>query len=55
MDSEGKLTYLDSQTTWYKGIDGKSEDYFIAFLQKFGNTPDIDSYRNLTSSAYSVF
>ena len=55
MDSEGKLTYLDSQTNWYKGQDGKSEDYFIAFLQKSGDIPDIDSYRSLTSSAYSIF
>lgn len=55
MDSEGKLTYLDSQTNWYEGRDGKSEDYFIAFLQKSGDVPDIDSYRSLTSSAYSIF
>ena len=53
-DSEGKLTYLDTQTKWYNGRN-TMEKYFVAFLQDSVGRPDIDSYRDLTNSAYSVF
>ena len=55
VDTEGKLTYLDSTTKWYEGKEGM-ESYFIAYMNKSGgNKVDIDSYRNLIDSAYSVF
>lgn len=54
IEDSGKINYLDSTLKWYK-------DYFIAASKKTNadpsgaDIPDIDSYRNLLSSGYSVF
>ena len=57
IEDSGKITYLDTSVKWY---DKGQLDYFI---QNTGNsnsnnatgTVDIDSYRSLVSSAYSIF
>lgn len=49
IEDSGKINYLDSTLRWY-------DDYFIAQSKKDNqDIPDIDSYRNLLSSGYSVF
>ena len=53
IEDSGKINYLDSTLKWYK-------DYFIAASKKANDPngadiPNIDSYRNLLSSGYSVF
>lgn len=49
IEDSGKINYLDSTLRWYN-------TYFIAQSKEDSqNIPDIDSYRNLLSSGYSVF
>ena len=49
IEDSGKINYLDSTLRWY-------DNYFIAQSKKDNqDIPDIDSYRNLLSSGYSVF
>lgn len=49
IEDSGKINYLDSTLRWYN-------EYFIAQSKENNqNIPDIDSYRNLLSSGYSVF
>ena len=49
IEDSGKINYLDSTLKWY-------DNYFIAQSKKDNqDIPDIDSYRNLLSSGYSVF
>lgn len=49
IEDSGKINYLDSTLRWYN-------DYFIAKSKEDNqDIPDIDSYRNLLSSGYSVF
>lgn len=49
IEDSGKINYLDSTLRWYK-------NYFIAQSKETNpDIPDIDSYRNLLSSGYSVF
>ena len=54
IEDSGKINYLDSTLRWYN-------TYFIAQSKKTQDNPsgedipDIDSYRNLLSSGYSVF
>ena len=49
IEDNGKINYLDSTLRWYN-------EYFIAQSKEDNqNIPDIDSYRNLLSSGYSVF
>lgn len=54
IEDSGKINYLDSTLKWY-------DNYFIAQSKKTQDNPsgedipDIDSYRNLLSSGYSVF
>ena len=54
IEDSGKINYLDSTLRWY-------DNYFIAQSKKTqdnpsgADIPDIDSYRNLLSSGYSVF
>lgn len=54
IEDSGKINYLDSTLRWY-------DKYFIAQSKKTqddlsgADIPDIDSYRNLLSSGYSVF
>ena len=49
IEDSGKINYLDSTLRWY-------DTYFIAQSKKDNqDIPDIDSYRNLLSSGYSVF
>ena len=54
IEDSGKINYLDSTLRWYN-------NYFIAQSKKTqdnpsgADIPDIDSYRNLLSSGYSVF
>lgn len=47
IEDSGKINFLDSTIKWYN-------DYYIAETDN-ANKPDIDSYRNLVSSGYSVF
>ena len=50
-EEDGKIKYLDSSVKWYDDIG-----YFI--LNNVGNEneiPDIDAYRNILQSGYSIF
>lgn len=49
IEDSGKINYLDSTVKWY------NNDYFIQQNHSITDKPDIDSYRNLVSSAYTVF
>lgn len=60
IEDSGKITYLDSSMKWYKSFSDldpeKPTDYFIRTSKEEGsNKPDIDSYRNLLNSGYSVY
>lgn len=51
IEDSGKIVDLGASVKWY------DEDYYLASLESNKTTgkPDIDSYRSLVSSAYSVF
>ena len=49
IDTENKITYLDSSLKWY------SNNYFIPNLEEQSGVPNLDEYRSLTSSAYNIF
>lgn len=56
IEDSGKITYLDSSVRWY--TDSETNDYYINSGQLDGTStlkPDLDSYRNVLSSGYSVF
>lgn len=56
IEDSGKITYLDSSVRWYTGSN--NNDYYINSGQLDGTStlkPDLDSYRNVLSSGYSVF
>lgn len=56
IDESGKITYLDPSVKWYENKEENStNDYFLTQVQEKLGTPDLDSYRNLTSSGYSIF
>jgi len=59
IEDGGKINYLDSTIKWYnRKLYDESVDYFMmSSTKQSGNptTPDIDDYRNLLSSGYSVF
>ena len=52
IEDSGKITYLDSSTKWYG-------NYYVNTTKKDSTNPnsppDIDSYRNLLSSGWSIF
>ena len=50
IEESGKITYLDSSTKWYK-----ENDFYIQNSKKIVDEPDLDSYRTMVSSAYSIF
>ena len=50
IEESGKIVYLDSTTKWYD-----NNYYLNADLEVNGELKDIDSYRTMVSSAYSVF
>ena len=50
IEESGKIVYLDSTTKWYD-----NNYYLNADLEVNGGLKDIDSYRTMVSSAYSVF
>ena len=50
IEESGKITYLDSSTKWYK-----ENDFYIQNSKKVVDKPDLDSYRTMVSSAYSIF
>ena len=53
IEDSGKINYLDSTLRWY---ENNNKDYFITNSSSTTTgAPDIDSYRNLLSSGYSVF
>ena len=54
IEDGGKITYLDSTTKWYN-IDDKK--YKISYSQnnKITGKDDIDSYRNMLNSGWSIF
>ena len=50
IEDSGKINFLDSSVKWY------DNDYYIQSLKQNSEMlPDLDSYRSLVSSAYSVF
>ena len=58
IEDSGKITYLDTSVKWYN--KGGQLDYFIQSSDNgnYNNAVgkvDIDSYRSLVSSAYSIF
>jgi hypothetical protein len=59
IEDGGKINYLDSTVKWYnKKLNNEDVDYFMMSSTPTENnlaTPDIDSYRDLLSSGYSVF
>lgn len=52
---DGKITYLDSSVKWYDRAN--DAPYFVATLKDDKETaiPDVDSYRTMLSSGYSVY
>lgn len=48
IEDSGKINYLDSTVRWY-------DNFFIANGTNGEATPDLDKYRSLVSSGYSVF
>lgn len=54
IEDSGKINFLDSSVKWY---DKHQEDYFIQNIKnnRVTGKPDLDSYRSLVSSAYSIF
>lgn len=55
IEEDGKITKLDTGLKWYTK---DQSDYFLngeEILEGNGNKPDIDSYRSVVSSAYSIF
>lgn len=56
IEDSGKINYLDSSIKWYKsGELNNPSDYFIRTSVEKTEKPDIDSYRNLLNSGYSVY
>ena len=58
IEDSGKINYLDSTLRWYDHeCNNQKRDYFMIPVKEDNDTniPDIDSYRNLLSSGYSVF
>ena len=51
IEDSGKIVDLNASVKWY------DNDYYLTSLDttSTGTTPDLDSYRSLVSSAYSVF
>lgn len=50
IEESGKIVYLDSTTKWYK-----ENDFYIQNSKKIDETQDLDNYRTMVSSAYSIF
>ncbi len=50
IEESGKITYLDSSTKWYK-----ENNFYIQNQKNIIDKPDLDSYRTMVSSAYSIF
>lgn len=62
IEDSGKINYLDSSLKWYEIKSGDTMEYHDYFMldckyddDTGGLVPDIESYRNLLSSGYSVF
>lgn len=50
IEESGKIVFLDSTTKWY------DNNFYISHLKNTGeNKIDLDSYRTMVSSAYSIF
>ena len=52
IEDSGKINYLDSTLKWYGSGDNT---YYINKSADNVNKPDLESYRNLLNSGYSVF
>lgn len=52
IEDSGKINYLDSTLKWY---GSGNNTYYINKSANNINKPDLDSYRNLLNSGYSVF
>lgn len=52
IEDSGKINYLDSTLKWY---GSGNNTYYINKSADNVNKPDLDSYRNLLNSGYSVF
>lgn len=52
IEDSGKINYLDSTLKWY---GSGNNTYYINKSANNVNKPDLDSYRNLLNSGYSVF
>jgi len=56
IEDGGKIVYLDSTLRWYNKYSSGYKDYFMnEVVNTVDLKPDIDSYRNMLSSGYSVF
>lgn len=62
IEESGKINYLNSDLKWYTNYNNqenqekKDGDFYInAEVSKDSGKPDIDSYRNILNSGYSVF
>ena len=51
IEESGKIIYLDSSVKWYDDI----HYYIQSQVRNSEGKPDIDSYRSLVNSAYSIF
>lgn len=57
IEDSGKITYLDTTTKWYN-IDNNNDsysDYLINYSQSSEGVHDLDSYRDLLESNWSIF
>lgn len=55
IEDSGKINYLDSSLKWYKGKADYHDYFMLECLSNDETVPDIDSYRSMLSSGYSVF
>ena len=51
IEDSGKIIYLDSSVKWYEDI----HYYIQSQVQNSEGKPDLDSYRSLVNTAYSIF
>ena len=59
IEDSGKITYLDTTTKWYgkSSKDSKEDSYYVkeGAVKVSGGKTDLDSYRNLVDSEWSIF
>ena len=55
IEDSGKAVVLDSTVKWYDQNELKGKDYYINVSKENISGKDLDSYRNLVDSAWSIF